>query len=319
MKWKEYSVFCDALAVEAVSSAFYDLGCEGVVVEDSQYIQDNPALETWAVKVIPDDFSDREFSVVKGYFAEDQEPLESLKAKLAEIEKFFGIQCLWYQEDKQEELWKEAWKKYYHTHKEGERIVICPTWESYTPTGDEIVIEIDPGMAFGTGVHPTTRFCLQLLEKWGGGRNKVLDAGCGSGILAIAAAKLGAQDVTAVDLDELAVRVCRENVEQNHLTDKIRTLEGNIIATIGDGQYELIMANLTADILLFLLPELVAAKALLPDGLLIISGILDVRWPEIQDKLDELGLEAVEILEESEWVGAVIKWAAEPAILNEIF
>ena len=182
-----------------------------------------------------------------------------------------------------------------------------------------MVIEIDPGMAFGTGVHPTTRFCLQMLEKWGSGRNKVLDAGCGSGILAIAAAKLGARDVTAVDLDELAVRICRENVEKNHLSGQIHTREGNIISAIGDDRYELILANLTADILLFLLPELAAAKALLPEGVLIVSGILDVRWPEIQDKLDELGLEPVEILEESEWVGAAIKWAKEPAILNEIF
>lgn len=293
--------------MEAVSNAFYELACEGVVVEDSQYIQNNPALETWAVKVIPPDFSGREFSVVKGYFAENQEPLEGLKVKLDQIEEIFGTKCLWYQEDKQEELWQESWKKYYHTHKEGERIVICPTWETYEPQGDEVVIQIDPGMAFGTGVHPTTRFCLQMLERWGSGRHKVLDAGCGSGILAIAAAKLGAQDVTAVDLDELAVRICRENVEKNHLSGRIRTMEGNIIECIGDDRYELILANLTADILLFLLPALQEAQALLLGGMLLISGILDVRWPEVRDKVTEMGLEVVEILEEGEWIGAAIK------------
>ena len=307
MKWKEYCVFCDAAAVEAVSNAFYELSCEGVVVEDSQYIQNNPALETWAVKVIPPDFEGKEFSVVKGYFAENQQPLEDLKKRLADIEAIFETKCLWYQEDKQEELWQESWKKYYHTHKEGRRLVICPTWETYEPQGDEVVVEIDPGMAFGTGVHPTTKFCLQLLERRGKGLNKVLDAGCGSGILAIAASKLGAGDVTAVDLDELAVRVCRENIEKNGLKGKIRTMEGNVIECIGDDRYELILANLTADILLFLLPALQEAKALLPGGLLLISGILDVRWPEVRDKIEEIGLEVVEILEEGEWMGAAIQ------------
>ncbi len=307
MKWKEYCIFCDTAAVEAISNVFYDLACEGVVVEDSQYIQNNPALETWAVKVIPPDFSGKKFSVVKGYFTENQEPLETLKQRIKDIESIFGIKCLLYQEDKPEELWQESWKKYYHVHKEGKRIVICPSWETYTPQDDEVVIEIDPGMAFGTGVHPTTRFCLQMLERWGTECDNALDAGCGSGILAIAAAKLGVRKVTAVDLDEVAVQVCRQNVAKNHLAEQIHVVEGNVIEYMEEGQYELILANLTADILLFLLPALQEAHALQPGGYLIISGILDVRWPEIRDQIEEMGLEIVEILEDSEWIGAAVR------------
>lgn len=314
MKWKEYCVFCDEIAVEAVSEAFYAFGCEGVVVEDSQYIQNNPALETWALREIPPVFRGRTFSVVKGYFEGNAgEFPEALKEKLREIEEIFGIHCLWFEADRQEELWQESWKKYYHTHKEGERLVICPTWESYAPQGDEVVIEIDPGMAFGTGVHPTTRCCLQMLERLGKGRNRVLDAGCGSGILAIAAAKLGAEQVTAVDLDELAVRICRENVEKNGMSARICTMEGNVIECIGDDRYEVILANLTADILLFLLPALEEADALLPDGILIVSGILNVRWPEVQDKATEIGLEVIEVIENGEWIGAALKHSPEKA------
>ena len=303
MEWKEYTVWCYEDAVEAVSAVFHQIGSNGVVVEEAQYVVDNPALETWAVKTIPPDFRGRHFMMVKSYFPSEAELYSDLWQQMQKIEEHLGSRIVLWQENIQDEAWKNAWRAYYHINKIGERLVICPSWEDYDPTPEEAVVKIDPGMAFGTGIHATTRSCLYFLERYVQAGKHGIDCGCGSGILAIAAAKLGAGQILAVDLDEEAVRVARENVQINQLTDRIKVKEANALEILKRESFDLILANLTSDILLHLIP--LAAKALQPGGSLIASGILDTRWDEVLGVLTAHGFEVQEVMRDGEWIGFI--------------
>jgi len=255
------------------------------------------------VKTIPPDFSDRHFMMVKSYFPPEMELYSDLLQKLQEIEEHLGVRIILWQENIQDENWQNAWRTYYHTHKIGERLVICPSWEHYDPAPEEVVIEIDPGMAFGTGIHATTRCCLYFLERFVQAGKYGIDCGCGSGILSIAAAKLGVDKMLAVDLDEEAVRIAKENVQINQLTEKIKVKEANVLEILKRETFDLILANLTADILLYLIP--VAAKALQPGGYLIASGILDTRWDEVREALLVHGFRIKDSLLDGEWMGFI--------------
>jgi ribosomal protein L11 methyltransferase len=192
--------------------------------------------------------------------------------------------------------WANAWKQYFKPQRVGERLVVKPTWEAWDAGADEVVIQIDPGMAFGTGLHATTRLCLRALESRVVPGAEVADVGTGSGILAVAAALLGAARVTAVDIDPLAVRIARENAAVNRVEDVVTVTES---ASPPPGAFGIVVANILADVILSMAPAL--RDALRPDGLLIASGIIDTRADDVRRGLTAAGLLVTETRAEGEW------------------
>ena len=208
----------------------------------------------------------------------------------------------------QDEDWANSWKKYFHTDKVGERVVIQPSWEEYEPQPDEVVLRLDPGAAFGTGTHPTTSMCLRAMEKLVKPGMTVFDVGTGSGVLAIAAAKLGAGMVRAVDYDTTAVRVARENIEANGVSDVVSTAESDLFSAL-PGKAALVTANLIADLVIRLLPELDAH--LETGGALLASGIIESRAQEVREAAETAGFFVDEDHEEKEWHAMVIRRRGE--------
>lgn len=230
-------------------------------------------------------------TAVRGYLPVDERvegALLALKAALgAEITLRFVA----------EEDWADAWKQYFKPQRIGQRLVVKPGWEDFSPAPGDLVIEIDPGMAFGTGLHATTRLCLRALEECLSPGMAVADIGTGSGILAVAAAKLGAGSVAATDNDPLAVKIARENVARNGVADRVTAQEA---AHPPSGPFGLIVANILADVILGMRTAL--HDALAPGGLLIASGIIDSRADEVRRGLERTGLAIAGTDTEAEWV-----------------
>ena len=203
--------------------------------------------------------------------------------------------------------WKDAWKEYYHTTQVSERFVVKPTWETLPDdinTNELFVIEIDPGMAFGTGTHETTSLSLRMMEKYVEPGDKVLDVGTGSGILAIAAAKLGAAEVLGIDIDEDAVRVANENLENNQVDNVARAIVGDLTEGI-DYKGDVVVANLLADLVMKLTSSV--AKHMADDAVYITSGILVDKQPQVAACLLENGFTIIDILEDGEWCSLAAK------------
>ena len=201
--------------------------------------------------------------------------------------------------------WKDNWKEFFKPSKITDRIVVKPTWETYEKqSDDELIIEIDPGMAFGTGTHETTTLCIKLLEKFAEPQDKVLDVGCGSGILSIAAGLLGIKDVLGVDIDPIAVEVSKENVELNGFSDVVKIQWGDLTKGI-DYKADVVVANLMADLVMMLAND--AAKHLKGKGIFISSGILVEKKGIVSKSIEENGFEIVEILEQGDWCAIAAK------------
>ena len=301
--WIEVRVITKSEALEPISGIFYTLDCKGVAIEDPEDIlgrEQGPL--TW-------DFADinvlehkGKYAVVKGYFSEEDaidEIIKYIKDKLEEI-KSLGIDIGEGKVEAEkmfEEDWANNWKKYYKPSKVGEKIVVKPIWEDYEAKDGELVVELDPGMAFGTGEHETTRMCIQALEKHVKKDSTVFDVGCGSGILAIAAAKLGAKLAVGVDLDPVAVESAQENVEINKL-DNIEILHGNLIDVI-DGKADIVVANIIAEVICILTQDV--SRVIKPGGYFITSGIIHERVDMVTAKLEECGFEVETINKDGEW------------------
>ena len=244
--------------------------------------------------------------LVKAYFKNDasvQETLLLVREKLGELKRLdmgFDIGSLTLEhQNVQEQDWAENWKKYYKPFRAGEHLVIKPSWETYEEKEGDLVLELDPGMAFGTGTHETTFMCMEQLEKYVTPGCKAIDVGCGSGILALAAAKLGASDVLAIDLDELAVKVAAENTKKNGLSDVVRVKHGDLLEN-SEEQADVIVANIIADVICFLCGP--AKKHLLPGGVFICSGIIREREDDVQRALAQAGYTVCNRLAKGEWV-----------------
>ena len=299
----EVRVITESEALEEVSGIFYSLDCKGVAIEDPQDIlgrEQGPL--TW-------DFADLnvlehkgKFAVVKGYFSDEDnidEIVSFVKEKLKEI-KELGINIGRGEvevEEMKEEDWANTWKKYYKPFRIGKSIIIKPIWEEYEQTEGDLVVELDPGMAFGTGDHETTNMCIRALEKYVKKDSTVFDVGCGSGILAIAAAKLGAKKAVGVDLDPVAVESAKENVAYNKL-DNIEILEGNLIDVI-DGKADIVVANILAEIICILTEDV--SRVLNKGGYFITSGIIHDRVDMVTSKLKECGFEVESVNKDGEW------------------
>ncbi|HOB11732.1 MAG TPA: 50S ribosomal protein L11 methyltransferase [Syntrophomonadaceae bacterium] len=305
MKWKEIAVLTTGICLEPVAGIFHQLGSGGVVIEDPQAARQYVSRDHWNPESISCDVLGHDFIVIKAYFPDERQVMEELDDRLKEVERQFNSQCKVYVNEVNDEDWEQSWKKYYHTFKVGQRLVIKPSWESYQPSAGEVVINIDPGMAFGTGIHASTRFCLIFIEQYIKGGEAVVDAGCGSGILSIAAAKLGAAKVQAMDIDELAVRIARENIKLNGLEDIIEVEAGDILAALSNFSPQVILANITAEVVAHLIP--VAAQVLPPGGWFFGSGIVDSRWPGVKKQLDNHGFEIEQLLTDVDWVGVAAR------------
>ena len=201
-----------------------------------------------------------------------------------------------------EEDWANNWKSFYYTQKIGNRLVIKPSWEDYTPDTGEIVMNLDPGMAFGTGTHETTNMCLVQLEKYMKSNDIVYDIGCGSGILSIAAKLLGAKKVVGVDLDPMCIRVSKENAEINHV--EVEFIEGDLFAGVS-GKANLIVSNIIAEIIVDLIEQI--KTYLVDDGIFITSGIIVEKSHLVMDKLNSSGFEIIEEKVENGWTSIVAR------------
>jgi len=207
-----------------------------------------------------------------------------------------------------EEDWANAWKEHFHVTQIGQRIIIRPSWRDYTPKAEEVVITLDPGMAFGTGLHPTTRLCLEQVEQRVRPGMRVLDVGTGSGILALAAAKLGADLVYSIDNSSVAVESATENAAINELSDRIQVVLGTLDEEAAQrmaGQYDLVLANIIAHIIGSIAPQL--AQVLASNGLLVVSGIIEARRPDAEVPLLAAGLELVEQRMIEDWLVLVLR------------
>lgn len=307
--WIEIRVITKSEALEPVSGIFYGLDCKGVAIEDpNDILEREQGPLTW-------DFADinvlehkGEVAVVKAYFSEEdniQEILEYINEKMREL-KEIGIDtglAKVESEKMHEEDWANNWKKYYKPTKIGERIVVKPIWEEYEAKDNELILALDPGMAFGTGTHETTRMCIQALDNYVKQDSTVFDVGCGSGILAIAAAKLGAKKAVGVDLDPVAVESANENVGINNL-DNIEILYGNLVDVI-EGKADIVVANIIAEVICILTEDV--KRVLKTDGYFITSGIIHDRVDMVTNKLEETGFEVVEINKDGEWNCIVAK------------
>lgn len=202
--------------------------------------------------------------------------------------------------------WKDKWKEHFKPTRVTEHLVIKPTWETYTAKEGELILEIDPGMAFGTGTHETTSMCLSLIEKYRKEGFHVLDVGCGSGILSIGAALLGSPQVLGVEIDADAVRVAWENVKQNHVEDRVTVMEGDLMKGV-DFQADIIVANLMADLVIKLSEQV--QSHLKDGGIYLSSGILIEKKELVTNALEKIGFTVLEIMEKGEWcaIAAAVK------------
>ena len=203
-----------------------------------------------------------------------------------------------------EEDWADSWKQYYKPIEIGKRLVVVPMWERYDAKPEQVIVKMDPGMAFGTGTHETTRLCATLLEKYIDGNSTMLDVGCGSGILAICASKLGAKECYAYDIDPVAVKVANENVKDNDCTN-IECGVSDLLKGVKAGKYDVITANIVADIIIRLLPDI--GTFMHKDTTLVISGIIDERCSDVYKSIEENGFVITEEIHENGWCAISLK------------
>lgn len=289
MEWQEISVKTESDAVEAIAEVFYRLGAGGVVIEDK---------DTHKVS----------YSVVKGYLPVNRElpgKLDELKDEIAEIAGRMGKDPYEVaQVTVNEEDWANSWKKYFKPLRIGKSIVIRPTWEPYAPLANDIVLDIDPGMAFGTGSHATTGLCVRFLETYIKKDMQVLDVGTGTGILAMCAARLGASEVWAVDNDPVAVKVAEENIALNNLGNTVKVAQHDLLNGVVV-KADLIVANIIAEIILKLIAQVPAC--LKPGGIFMASGIISERKNEIIKAANALNYKLLEEKEEEDWAALVFQ------------
>ena len=309
MEWIEAKVDFDAAttvaAEELIAEVFYRFGVKGVVVED-------PTMEAPpGTDVILEDAVRPSVHAVSGYFPSatfEQAQRRQFEAALTKLDGQLRMRHRVFYRSIDEEDWAESWKAFFWPEKVSPRIVVKPTWRDYHPVGNECVLEIDPGMAFGTGTHPTTALCMQLLEKYLRPDERILDVGTGSGILMAAAALLGASEVHGIDNDPVAVNVARQNLVLNAVpADRCRVWTGDLLSGV-EGRYDLVVANILAEVVIALLPGL--PRVLSPGGRFICSGILKSQKDAVSDRAQSLGLAPAETLVREEWVAMAMTLGA---------
>lgn len=314
MKWSELSIHTTNEAVEPISNILHEAGASGVVIEDSEdlcKVRENEFGEIYELD--PSDFP-VDGVIIKAYLPVTSflgETVEEIKLAITNLVNFdinIGANEVSISEVNEEE-WATAWKKYYHPVKISNRFTIVPTWEIYKPVdSDELIIELDPGMAFGTGTHPTTVMSLQALEKYMTEDSTVIDVGTGSGVLAIGSAMLGAKHVHALDLDEVAVRSAKLNVKLNKVQDHVEVVQGNLLDTVKEPA-EIVVANILAEIIMTFIDD--AYRLVRPNGYFIASGIIETKKEEVKTALEKAGFVIEEVMMMEDWVTIISRKAKD--------
>ncbi|SFA38305.1 ribosomal protein L11 methyltransferase [Parageobacillus thermantarcticus] len=312
MKWSEISIHTTHEAVEAISNILHEAGAGGVVIEDpNDLIKERDASFGEVYELNPDDYPE-EGVIIKAYLPVNSflgETVEEIKQAINNLLLYdidIGKNKITISEVNEEE-WATAWKKYYNPVKISEKFTIVPTWETYEPvSSDELIIELDPGMAFGTGTHPTTVMCIQALEKYVKPGDTVIDVGTGSGILSIAAAMLGAKSVRALDLDPVAVDSAKINVKLNKVQHIVTVSQNNLLDRIEE-RANVIVANILAEIILRFVDD--AYRLLENNGYFITSGIIQAKKQEVKEGLMKAGFTIEESLVMEDWVAFIARKA----------
>lgn len=300
MKWIEikvcYEFDKDLPLSDLIADIFYELGVKGVITED-------PNLEISDDSIFDADFRPADGYAVIGFIPKNdlaRERCIRLDRLLTELKADKGVLTAVCYRDLDEEDWAESWKSFFWPEKVSDRIVIRPTWREYDAQPDDVVIDIDPGMAFGSGTHPTTRTCLKMIERYLKPGDSVLDVGTGSGILMIAAAKLGAANLHGEDIDELSVTIAEKNLRLNHISPELFSVSvGNLAQTV-TRRYDLVLANIISEPILMLLNYI--QNVIRKDGRFICSGIVEDNKAIVVDKMKAVGFEIADVWINERWV-----------------
>jgi ribosomal protein L11 methyltransferase len=310
MKWSEFAIQTTNEAVEPVSNILHEAGASGVVIEDPlELVKERENVFGEIYHLNPDDYPD-DGVVIKAYLPVNSflgDTIDAIKESINNLLHFdidLGKNVVSISEVNEEE-WATAWKKYYNPVKISERFTIVPRWEDYTPvSSDELIIELDPGMAFGTGTHPTTVMCIQALERTVTPGDLVVDVGTGSGVLSIAAALLDAKRIQSLDLDEVAVQSAKQNVEINNVQDKVSVSQGNLLDGVNE-QADIVVANILAEVIMRFTDDV--AKVVKPGGYFIASGIIQTKKQDVKEAIIASGFTVEETILMEDWVAIIAK------------
>ncbi|BAO08160.1 50S ribosomal protein L11 methyltransferase [Enterococcus mundtii QU 25] len=310
MKWNEVKIETASEAVEAVANILMEAGASGVAIEDSLDVE-NFKSDPYGEILTKEDFTTiEEGAIVMAYFPETiflPEILPFIKERVTKLPEFglaIGKNIVTVSEV-EESNWATAWKKYYHPVRITRLLTVVPSWESYQTTDPlEKIITLDPGMAFGTGSHPTTSLTLQALESTLRGGETLLDVGTGSGVLSIAAKHLGAKEVYAYDLDEVAVRSAKENMDLNEVAKDVHVSANDLLKGI-ESESDVIVANILADIILLMIPD--AWRLLKQTGTLIVSGIIEEKKEMVLTAMEEQGFVVDQVFQQKDWYAIMLK------------
>ena len=315
MRWNKFRLKTTTEAEDLVSSMLMDLGIEGVEIEDKVPLT-QADKEQMFVDILPEIEADDGVAYISFYLEEDEdkeEVLANVKKELEEMRAYTNVGACTIEESQTEDVdWVNNWKQYFHQFYVDD-VLIIPSWEEVKPEDeDKMIIHIDPGTAFGTGMHETTQLCIRQIRKYVTPDTTILDVGCGSGILGMLALKFGAKYSVGTDLDPCAIDATYENMEVNGITkDQYEVMIGNIIDDkevqdkVGYEKYDIVVANILADVLVPLTP--VILHQLKTGGIYITSGIIDAKEETVVEAVKEAGLEVLEVTYQGEWVSVTAR------------
>ena len=315
MKWNRFTIKTKTEAEDMIICTLAEIGVEGVEIQDHQPLTEEDKAQMF-VDIMPEGPADDGIAYLNFYLEEDADKeniLRDVRNALEELRTFMDIGEATIEESQTEDKdWINNWKEFFHQFYVDD-ILIVPSWEEVKEEDkDKMILHIDPGTAFGTGMHETTQLCIRQLKKFVTPETVLLDVGTGSGILGILALMFGARSVVGTDLDPCAVEAVRENLESNHIDpDKFEMMIGNIITEkevqdrVGYGCYDIVAANILADVLVNLTP--VICSQLKPGGIYITSGIIDDKETTVVDAVKAAGLELLEVNYQGEWVGVTAR------------
>ena len=315
MKWKKFRIKTVTEAEDIIISTLYDLGLEGAQIEDKVPLT-AMEKEQMFVDILPEIDVDDGVAYISFYLEEDEDKekmLQAVREELKEIGTYVNVGSMEIEESQTEDVdWVNNWKQYFHQFTIDD-VLIIPSWEDVQPEDeDKMIIHIDPGTAFGTGMHETTQLCIRQLKKHVTKETRILDVGCGSGILGMLALKFGAAYSVGTDLDPCAIDATYENMEVNGITrDQYEVMIGNIIDDkevqdkVGYDKYDIVVANILADVLVPLTP--VILNQLKKGGVYITSGIIDDKEDTVVEAVKAAGLEVLEVTYQGEWVSVTAR------------
>lgn len=315
MRWNKFTLKTLSAVEDIVISTLAEAGVEGVEIEDKVPLTEQDKQQMF-VDILPEGPADDGIAYLNFYLDEDEDKealLERVREELEELRSFMDIgECTITESQTEDKDWINNWKQYFHQFYVDD-ILIIPSWEEVKPEDEnKMIIHIDPGTAFGTGMHETTQLCMRQLKKYVTEDTQMLDVGTGSGILSIVALKLGAEHAVGTDLDPCAISAAKENLETNDIPDgKMDVMIGNIIDdkevqdAVGYEKYDIVAANILADVLVPLTPVIV--HQMKKGGIYITSGIIDEKETVVVDAVQAAGLEVLEVTHQGEWVSVTAR------------